>query len=234
MEIKNKSFSSALSVLVFSSFFIMFCTTAKAEKEKFAEVDDMEYVSGYLSRLLINENPFPGEKGYKSLDDSKIGMVQILWVLHSRIKHIPPGYRQEHVANIKSEDIIDIITAQGQCDGFYRDEENRASMAPRVEKRVKYLLLVANKGDKPGKFAGLINYAHGLAKAYVEGGIEQADRFAGIKIIKETMVTGHAYSWMTDKDYYRPGGDFIFIPDSLDGSIGGNRFYTLKKKARDR
>lgn len=234
MEIKIKSLFSALSVLVFLSFFIMPATTAKAENEKFAEVDGVEYVSGYLARLLINENPFPGEKGYKSLDDSKIGMVQILWVLHSRIKHIPPGYRQEHVANIKSEDVTDIITAQGQCDGFYRDEEGRAVVAPRVEKRLKYLISLANKGEKPGKFAELLNYAHGLARAYVEGGIEQADRFAGLEVIKKIMVTGRAYSWMTDKDYYRPGGDFVFIPDSLNGSIGGNRFYTLKKKVGDK
>ncbi len=212
----------------------IFSATARAESEKMAEVDGVEYVAGYLARLLINENPFPGEKGYKSMDDSKIGMVQILWVLHSRIKHIPPGYRQEHVANIKSDDIIDIITAQGQCEGFSRDGEGRAVVAPRVEKRLNYLLSLANKSDKPGKFSELLNYAQGLATAYVEGGIKQADRFAGLEIIKKIAVTGHAYSWMTDKDYYRPGGDFVYIPDSLSGSIGGNRFYTLKKKANSK
>jgi len=234
MKIKIKSLPSLLSVPVFFLFFIMPGETAKAGNANFAEVDGVEYVAGYLARLLINENPFPGEKGYKSLDDSKIGMVQILWVLHSRIKHIPPGYRQEHVANIKSEDVIDIITAQGQCDGFYRDEEGRAVVASRVEKRLKYLISIANKSDKPGKFAELINYGQGLARAYVEGGIRQADRFAGLEIIKKIMVTGHAYSWMTDKDYYRPGGDFVYIPDSMNGSIGGNRFYTLKKKVNDK
>lgn len=220
-------------ILIF--LLLSICGTAVfAQFAKFAEVNSIECVSGYLARLLINENPFPGEKGYKSMEDSKISMVQILWVLHSRLKHIPSGYRQEHVANIKSEDIIDIITAQGQCDGFYRDEKGIAVVAPRVEKRLKYLISIANKGDKPGKFSELINYGQGLADAYVEGGIEQADRFAGIEIIRQIMVTGRAYSWMTDKDYYRPGGDFIFIPDSLSGSIGGNRFYTLKKKVNDK
>lgn len=235
MNIKNINSLITLPVLVFLFFFSLFSTsTARAEKGKFTEVDDIEYVSGYLARLLINENPFPGENGYKSIEDSKAGMVQILWVLHSRINLIPPGYRQEHVANTRSENVIDIITAQGQCDGFFRDERGNAVVEPRVEKRLKYLLSLANKGDKPGKFAELINYGQGLSRAYLEGGIEEADRFAGLEVIKKIVVTGHAYSWMTDKDYYRPGGDFVYIPDSLSGSLGGNRFYTLKKKVNSK
>ena len=205
-----------------------------AQAENWAEVDSIEYVSGYLARLLLNENPFPGEKGYKSIEDSKTGMVQVLWVLHSRIHHIPQGYRQEHIANIRSDDIIDVITAQGQCDGFFRYENGNAAVAPRVEERVRYLITVANKGSKPGKFAELVNYGQELARAYVEGGIDKADRFAGLEIIRKIMVTGRAYSWMTDKDYYNPGGAFVSIPDSLDGSIGGNRFYTLKRKVADK
>jgi hypothetical protein len=234
MRSKIKILHSFSFILLFFSFSMMFTVVAKAENEKFAEVDGVEYVAGYLARLLINENPFPGEKGYKSMDDSKIGMVQILWVIHCRIKHIPPGYRQEHVANVRSEDIIDIITAQGQCDGFSRNEQGKAVVAPRVEERLQYLIKLANKGSKPGKFAELLNYAQGLAEAYVEGGIKQADRFAGLEIIKNIAVTGRAYSWMTDKDYYRPGGDFVTIPDSLNGSIGGNRYYTLRKKVNSK
>ncbi len=216
--------------ITISSILFLCGMAAYSQSAKLAEINGVEYVSGYLARLLINENPFPGERGYKSLDDSKIGMVQILWVLHSRIKHIPPGYKQQQVANVKSDDIIDIITAQGQCDGFYRDEKGVAVVAPRVEMRLQYLLKIANKGSKPGKFSELLNFAQGLASAYEEGGIKQADRFAGLEIIKNIMVTGRAYSWMTDKDYYRPGGDYVTIPDSLSGSIGGNRFYTLRKK----
>ncbi|MFA6291959.1 MAG: hypothetical protein WC637_09275 [Victivallales bacterium] len=228
-RIKN-SFTAKRTAIALM-FLILLCGgTPGAQSENFAEVDSIEYVSGYLARLLINENPFPGERGYKSIDDSKTGMVQILWVLDSRIHHIPPGYRQEHIANISSDNIIDVITAQGQCDGFSRDEKGNAVVAPRVEERLRYLLMVANKGGKPGKFAELINFGQGLARAYAEGGIGKADRFAGLEVIQKIMVTGRAYSWMTDKDYYRPGGNFVIIPDSLDGSIGGNRFYTLKRK----
>jgi hypothetical protein len=225
-SIKNNFIANFAGLVVFA---VLFGGTIDLRAEKFAEVDSIEYVSGYLARLLINENPFPGERGYTSLEESKVGMVQILWVLHSRIHHIPPGYRQEHIANIKSDNIIDVITAQGQCDGFSRDQKGNAVVVRRVEERLGYLLAIANKGSKPGKFSELINYGQGLASAYVEGGINQADRFAGLEIIQKIMVTGRAYSWMTDKDYDNPGGNFVSIPDSLDGSIGGNRFFTLKR-----
>ncbi|MEI8078921.1 MAG: hypothetical protein WCH61_04735 [bacterium] len=189
------------------------------------------FVSGYLALLLINEVPFPGESNYTSLEDSKSAMAQILWVINCRRLHIPPGYNQEYVANIKSADILDIITAHGQCDGFYRAGNGAAVVAPRVAKRFQYLYGVASKNGKTGKFADLLNYGQGLANAYVKGGIDEADRFASLEVIKRVVVTGHAYAWMTDKDYYRPGGNFVFIPDSLSGSLGGNRFYTLKKKS---
>jgi len=42
-------------------------------------------------------------------------------------------------------------------------------------------------------------------------------------------VTGRAYSWMTDVDSYHPGGNFVSIPSTDDGSLGGNRFFTLRK-----
>jgi len=206
--------------------FFIFCITAGAGNAGEADA----FAAEYLARLLINEVPFPGEGGYKSVEDSKIAMTQILWVIDCRRQHIPPGYRQEYIANVKSSDIIDIITAEGQCEGFFRDPQGVAVVAPRVEKRFKYLFFVADKNGKPGKFAELLKYGQGLAVAYVEGGMEQADRFAGIETIKGIMVTGRAYAWMTDKDYYRPGGNFVFIPDALNGSFGGNRFYTLKKK----
>jgi hypothetical protein len=42
-------------------------------------------------------------------------------------------------------------------------------------------------------------------------------------------VTGRAYSWMTDRGCYNPGGNFVRIPDAEQGSLGGNRFFTLRK-----
>ncbi|MGA0367966.1 MAG: hypothetical protein ACO3N7_00780 [Kiritimatiellia bacterium] len=186
---------------------------------------------GYLARLLLNEAPFPGERGWSSEADTKACMLQILHVLDARLNHIPPGYTQKQLAAIQTRDIIDIITVggeRGQCDGFYRDASGQFTAVPRVEKRITYLLGIANDGS-PGRFARLMNYAQGLATAYFHGGVKEADRFAALSNIYATPVTGRAYSWMTDKDIYNPGGRFVRIPDQHAGSLGGNRFFTLQK-----
>lgn len=187
--------------------------------------------AGYIARLLINEAPFPGERGWLSETDTKATMLAILWVLNSRIDHIPPGYRQEQIAAVRTSDIIDVITVggeKGQCDGFYRDAMGKPRAVSRVHERIDYLSKIANDG-KPGKFARLLNYGQGLADAYERGGVKEADRFAALHQVGSMRVTGRAYSWMTDKDIYNPGGNFVKIPNESDGSLGGNRFFTLKK-----
>jgi len=75
----------------------------------------------------------------------------------------------------------------------------------------------------------LLNFGQGLARAYVKAGIEEADRYAALRRVGPVEVTGRAYSWMTDVDSYHPGGNFVSIPSSEDGSLGGNRFFTLRK-----
>jgi hypothetical protein len=159
-------------------------------------------------------------------------MRQVLWVLHSRMHHIPDGYTQAQIASVRSQNILDVITAKNQCEGFYRDAGGKPAFATRVEERLNYLKRIANSGGKPGKFAELLNYGQGLSSAYVRGGIEEADRFAGISVVNRTPVTGRAYSWMTDRDCYNPGGNFVAIPDAQGGSPGGNRFYTLRKEPK--
>src|SRR6187551_3247857 len=80
-------------------------------------------VDGYVCRLLINEVPFPGERGYASEADTMLAMEGLLRVLDARLKHVPPGYTQQQIAAVRTSDIIDIITAggeKGQFDGFYR------------------------------------------------------------------------------------------------------------------
>jgi hypothetical protein len=208
-------------------------TAAKSqESSPFAELDRPDTTTGYLARLLINEVPFPGERAYESEADTKGAMFEILWVLHSRIYLIPDRYTQQQVAGVKSQNIIDVITGTGgkrQCEGFYRNEAGKFVTAPRVEERINYLLKIANKGSKPGRFSVLLNYAQGLARAYVKDGIEGACRYAGLKRVGAIDVTGYAYSWMTDVDSYHPGGNFVFIPSEYEGALGGNRFFTLRK-----
>ncbi len=198
----------------------------------FAKIEPASTTDGYLARLLINETPFPGERAYSSEADTRMGMVQIVWVLDGRRHVVPKGYTQWQLAGVRSDNIIDIITGapgRPQCEGFTRDSAGRPVTARRVEDRLTYLLNIANKGSGPGRFANLINYAQGLASAYNEGGIETADHFAGLRSVGKTPVTGRAYSWMTNVNNYNPGGNFVRIPDSEDGSLGGNRYFTLRK-----
>ena len=186
---------------------------------------------GYIARLLINEAPFPGERGYVSEEDTKAAMLSILWVLHSRIAHIPEGYRQSEIATVETQDVLDIITAggeKGQVDGFYRNSRGQCVTVARVEERIANLLKIANSGE-PGRFARLLQHGQDLASHYVRGGIEEADRFAGLTRVGKMSVTGRAYAWMTDQDYYTPGGRYVRITNQHGGALGGNRFFTLQK-----
>ncbi|MFN0010098.1 MAG: hypothetical protein ACKVS8_00485 [Phycisphaerales bacterium] len=188
-------------------------------------------VPGYVALLLVNETPFPGERGWVSEDDTKAAMRGILGVLDSRLQHIPPGYRQEQIASERCADVIAVITAggeKGQCDGFYKDADGRFVAVRRVHERIDYLVQCAGRGA-PGRFARLLQHAQDLATAYAKGGTAGTDTFAGLSRIDNTPVTGRAYSWMSDCDGYHPGGNFVKIPDTDSGSLGGNRFFTLRK-----
>jgi len=199
---------------------------------EFVRLEPAAAPAGYLARLLINEAPFPGERGYVGEEDTKAAMLSILWVLHARLNHIPAGYRQEEIAAVRAQNVIDVITAKNQCEGFFRDAAGKPACAPRVEARVQNLLRIANGGGRPGRFANLLNFGQGLASAYLKGGIPGADRFAGLTVVNQVAVTGRAYSWMTGQDYYNPGGNFVKIPDAQQGLLGGNRFFTLRKVPR--
>ena len=207
---------------------LLFCAV-RAGAADFARLEPASSASGYLARLLANESPFPGERGFVSEADTKATMLSILWVLHARMNHVPPGYQQEEIAAIRSQNVIDVITAKNQCEGFSKDAAGQPVAAPRVEARIQNLLKIANSGGQPGRFANLLNFVQGLASAYLAGGVPGADRFAGLTVVNQVAVTGRAYSWMTGMDYYNPGGNFVTIPDAQQGLLGGNRFFTLRK-----
>ena len=207
---------------------LLFCAV-RAGAADFARLEPASSASGYLARLLANESPFPGERGFVSEADTKATMLSILWVLHARMNHVPPGYKQEEIAAIRSQNVIEVITAKNQCEGFSKDAAGKTVAAPRVEARIQNLLKIANSGGQPGRFANLLNFVQGLASAYLAGGVPGADRFAGLTVVNQVAVTGRAYSWMTGMDYYNPGGNFVTIPDAQQGLLGGNRFFTLRK-----
>ena len=191
-------------------------------------------VDGYVCRLLINEVPFPGERGYTSEADTMLAMEGLLRVLDARLKHIPPGYTQQQIAAVRTGNIIDIITAggvKGQFDGFYRDASGTPVMVPRITERIDNLLEIAGRGQ-PGKFARLLEHAAALARGYTSGALSCRDPHKDVQVVNGVSATGRAYAWMTDEPQYNPGGNFLRIPDDQEGSLGGNRFFTLRKQPR--
>ena len=191
--------------------------------------------AGYVARLLINETPFPGERGYVSEEDSKATMRALLLVIEARRNRIPPGYTRVEIADTRSSEMIDIITAggsHGQMEGFCRDKNGKPAMAPRVSARIANLARIASEGE-PGRFARLLNYAQAVSSDYVAGTPPVPDRFEKIARVPPKKVTGRAYSWMTDQDCYHPGGDFVRIPDRQGGRLGGNRFFTLEWRSSE-
>jgi len=186
---------------------------------------------GYVARLLINEAPFPGERGYVSEADTKAAMEAILLTLHARSVTLPAPYTRQQVADTSSSNILDVITAggvRGQVDGFYRDNAGQLAMVPRVDERIRYLMGIAGEG-KPGRFARLLNHAITISSQYFAGDLQIQDRFGALTHIGSTPVTGGSYAWMTNHPKFHPRGYFVKIPDYDSGALGGNRFFTLKQ-----
>lgn len=189
---------------------------------------------GYVCRLLINEVPFPGEKGYRSEADTITAMNSLLHVLDSRLRYVPPPYSQQNIAAVTTRNIVDIITAggtRGQFDGFFRDATGQPAMAPRVTERISNLLSIASQGQ-PGRFLRLLRHAVTIATDYTQGQFAEINLHAGLQQVGPLPVTGRAYSWMTDEARFRPGGNFVRIPDQDFGVLGGNRFFTLRRQPR--
>jgi hypothetical protein len=188
--------------------------------------------AGYVSLLLINEAPFPGERGFRSEEDSRATMLAVLWVLHCRAALIPAGYSQKEIADVESPSILQVMTAggiKGQVDGFYKDSAGRFVAVPRVHERMDYLVRIANQGE-PGKMARLLIYARDLSRRYFQDGPSGEDLFANLRRVGAVRVTGRGYAWMTDLRGCDPGGAFVRIPNDDRGALGGNRFYTLERK----
>ena len=216
---------------ILTALYLLLCL---APLQARVELPSIETTEGYLAALLVNEVAFPGERGYISVADTERGMENILLVLDARIYFTPPRYTRRQIAMVDSDVLVDVITVggvNGQVEGFFRDESGRLRTVPRVRERIEYLLRIANTG-KPGKFARLINHASRLSRAYVDQLKRPRNLFVRLRSVHGVPVTGRAYSWMTDRDYFHSGGNFIRIPNNMNGSISGNRFFSLRDLTR--
>ncbi len=190
-----------------------------------------EDASGFIARLLINEVPFPGERGYVSETNTVAAMDAILAVVINRTHRIPQPYDQQAVAATQSNNVISIITAggqRGQVDGFYLNSNGQPAVVDRVNRRLDYLLSIANKGQ-PGTFARLIEHAVKASQGINTRWSNVADPYAQLTQVEKIPATGYGFAWMADRDHFHPGGNFLRIPNQDNGSLGGNRFFTLRK-----
>ena len=215
-----------LSIFTLSALFgMIFMYRGQPNRENPAAIA----VPDYLAALLINEVPFPGEPAFKNADDSKDAMRAILWTLHNRRAAPPPGYTRWHIAATPSDNLVDVITAFNQMDGFYVARNNRHTYAPRVGERIGYLRRLAQRDDTP-TISTLLEFAETAALNYAqEKPLPFPDPFAKLTMIDEVEVTGSAYGWMMDDLQFHPGGNYVRIPDEHGGGLGGNRFFTLRK-----
>jgi hypothetical protein len=152
---------AALTIAVFT----------RDEKETTAQPPDEPAeiaVEDYLAALLINEVPFPGEPAFKSADDSKAAMRAILWTIQCRRAEIPEGYTRQQIAATSSTNLVDIITAFNQMDGFFKTRTDRHTFAPRVAERITYLRLLGQRDDTP-TISELLDFAHSNALHYAAG-----------------------------------------------------------------
>jgi len=214
------------AAMLLAGIFIASGASSRAAGFELAPADTAR---GYVARLLINETPFPGEHFWTSEEDTCAAQAAIVWVLRRRLREIPPGYTQRQIAAVSTDNVIDLLTAggeHGQVDGFFRDAQGRPAMTARVTERIDHLVNVANRGT-PGRFVRLLQHAQRLADDFV--GNSPADHFAHIREIDAVPVTGGAYGWMTDREMFSPGGNFVRVTDTWQGSLGGNRFFALRR-----
>jgi hypothetical protein len=85
MEPRPSGFSAFRSRSLFLLLAGLLWVRAGAANVNLAPATDTR---GYVARLLINEVPFPGERGWESEADSKDAMRQVLFVLDARLNHI--------------------------------------------------------------------------------------------------------------------------------------------------
>lgn len=219
--------------MVLSSSFVLLTVTAPAGAENVV-LPSPTSTAGYVCRLLVNEVPFPGERGYRSEKDTTDAMDSILHVLNSRLRHIPKPYTQAQIAGASVSNVIDVITVggvRGQVDGFYRDKSGRPATVSRVGERIDRLLQIANRGN-PGRFARLLQHAVRVSGDYADNRFSRPNIHASVREVNGVPATGRAYAWMTDVTRFHPGGSYLRIPDAHRGALGGNRFFTLRSRPR--
>jgi len=115
---------------------------------------------------------------------------------------------------------VDIITAPGQFQGFFRDESGNVYLSAAVQQRIQEVVREANT-DANGPCSRLVDDAMEVTRTGV------TDPFAGMTEVDGIAAKGGSYGWQQEATADL-GGYFLAIPPSDGGVIQGNQFYTLR------
>jgi hypothetical protein len=115
---------------------------------------------------------------------------------------------------------VDIITAPGQFQGFFRDESGMVHLSASVQQRIQEVVRLANT-DGCGPSSRLVDDAMQVTLARI------TDPFAGVTRVERIAAKGGSYGWQQE-GAADLGGSFLAIPVSHGGIIQGNQFYTLR------
>jgi hypothetical protein len=142
-------------------------------------------------------------------------------VLENRLQHHPEQFGAPGALTY-----VDIITAPGQFQGFFRDDTGTVRLSPVVQQRIHEILRLANN-DSKGSYARFVKNAMHVT----QDGI--SDPFAGVTMIDGIAAKGGSYGWRQE-GAADLGGYFLAIPAASGGIIQGNHFYTLRASFPDR
>lgn len=174
---------------------------------------DVSTDAGVLARLLIAESRNPAAANYDA-GDVNVGLFAMKSTVVNRLANDPSQFLAPGALNW-----TDIIVAPGQFAGFSRNN-GQLTIAPSVEARIQTVLQRANSGP-PGPYAQFVQNVLNVVASDV------ADPFADLSQIGNTLVVGGSYGWRTAGSS-EPGGRLVKIPESMNGTIAGNQFYTLR------
>jgi hypothetical protein len=181
---------------------------------------DLQTDEGALAHLLLSESLTPFSKDY-DFDQVVRGMKAIRAIVDNRLHHIPAKYPAKDLDADGAANARDII-GKAKFQGFSLSG-GKLAMTAGVQNRIADTLKQANTG-KPGKFHKHVQAALDVAKGPPD------DAFKGLKMVGTVAVTGRVYAMFQAAAGGGPGGDFVYIGEANGGLLGGNKFYTLKKR----
>jgi len=181
---------------------------------------DLQTDEGAIAHLLLSESLTPFSKDYDA-DQVVRGMKAIRAILDNRLNHVPQKYAAKDVDADGAKTARDVI-GKGKFQGFSQTG-GKIAVSDGVRKRIDDILKQANTG-KPGKFYKHVQAALEVAKSPAD------DPFKDLKMVGTVAVTGRVYGMYQAAAGGDLGGDFVYIGKDAGGLLGGNKFYTLKKR----